>query len=98
MKLQQMGLQQRQVNAKGWPPWFATKCVKAEVKLLNSTLSSTKRPSVQRQSSSELVSDLYMELKFFCTLFSLYELRICDFPTLLEITTSDPKAKIKLQF
>ena len=54
VELQQMGLQQLQVSAKGWPPWFATKCVKAEVKLLNSTVSSTKRPSVQRKSSSEM--------------------------------------------
>ena len=55
---------------------------------------------MQRQSSSELVSDLYMELKSFCTLVSLYESQLtnckCDhFPTLLERTTSDPKAKIK---
>ena len=92
VKLPQMGLQQWQVNAKGWPPCFATKCVKAEVKLLNSTVSSTKRPSVQRKPSSELVSDLYMELKSFCTLVSLYESQLtnckCDhFPTLLERTT-----------
>ena len=55
---------------------------------------------MQRQSSSELVSDLYMELKSFCTLVSLYESQLtnckCDhFPTLLERTISDPKAKIK---
>ena len=46
------------------------------------------------------MSDLYLEMKTFCTLLSLYESQLtnCEwdhFPTLIERTTSDPKATIK---
>ena len=52
------------------------------------------------QGKDQLVSDMYLEMKTYCTLFSLYESQLtnceCDhFPTLFERTTSDPKAKIK---
>ena len=43
------------MRAKGWLPWFARKCVKAEVMLLNFTVSSTKRPSVQRQLAGQQI-------------------------------------------
>ena len=52
------------------------------------------------QGKDQLVSDLYMEMKSFCTLLSLYESQLtnceCDHvPTLFERTTSDPMDKIK---
>ena len=46
------------------------------------------------------MSDLYLKMKIFCSLLSLYESQLtnCEsdnFPTLLERTTSDPKVEIK---
>ena len=48
------------------------------------------------------MSDLYKELKSFCTLLSLYESQLtnCEldhFPTLLERTTSDPKGQNEIK-
>ena len=52
------------------------------------------------QGKYQLVSDLHLEMKTFCTLLSLYESQVtnceCDhLLTLLERTISDPKAEIK---
>ena len=56
--------------------------------------------TLQTRSCDQLVSDLYLVKKTFSMLLSLYESQLtnceCDhFPTLLERTTSDPKAEIK---